>query len=163
MTYRVSVFLLTILMCSPVAAQTPQEQFQSNLTAWQEAVAHNMNRLQERKLAMPVSLPRNSSGCRVSGKTEGLDTILSKRLCGMSRDLGTVTVVSGCRKHGSKRSPKSYHKYSRGCKAADVVISGVKQSTIMRYWAGNGGGGTGSYRSQRIVHVDVGPNRSWHW
>jgi uncharacterized protein YcbK (DUF882 family) len=161
--FRVVMFLLTIILCFPAKAQPPAAQFESNLAAWQEIASRNMKLWQERKLATPVSLPRNTGNCRVSGKTDGLDATLRTRLCGMSRALGPVTVVSGCRKHGSKQAPHSYHKVSRGCKAADVVIPGVKRSAIMRYWGENGGGGTGSYNNQRIVHVDVGPSRTWHW
>ena len=161
--YRVVIVLLTIFLCLPAKAQTPSEQFESNLTVWQKIASSNLKLWQERTLATPVSLPRNSGSCRVSGKTEGLDPTLRMRLCSMSRTLGPVTVVSGCRKHGSKQAPESYHKVSRGCKAADVVIPGVKRSAILRFWGENGGGGTGSYSNQRIAHVDVGPSRSWHW
>ena len=41
-------------------------------------------------------------------------------------------------------------------------IAGVKQSTIIRYWA-NVGGSTGTYRGKTITHVDIGPIRSWRW
>lgn len=160
MMNRFSFGLVTILVCTPAAAQSPQEKTEGNLAIWQEMVERNMKRWRD---TANRTMPGISANCQISGKTNGLDAALRNRLCGMSRALGPVTVVSGCRKHGSRRSPRSYHKYSRGCKAADVVISGVKRSAIKRYWAANGGGGTGTYRNKRIVHVDVGPSRSWHW
>lgn len=89
---------------------------------------------------------------------------LTKNLCKLSRVFGTVEVTSSCRTRKQNRSVKnSYHLYSRGCKAADVQIKGVKGSTILKWWGKNVGGGRGSYRCRRFVHVDVGPARTWHW
>lgn len=111
-----------------------------------------------------ASLPRVSArgDCRVSGKTRGLHPVLMGRLCAMSRQLGPVNVVSGCRRHGSRRAPRSYHRIAVGCKAADVTIAGVGGRTILAHWA-RGGGGRGHYRGRRFVHVDVGPTRAWNW
>lgn len=104
------------------------------------------------------------SGCRVSGKTKGLDGGLMRRLCAMSRSLGPVQVVSGCRTRRTNRGARnSFHLVRRGCRAADVVIPGISGRTILRHWAKHGGGGRGSYSGRRFVHVDVGPSRTWHW
>lgn len=104
--------------------------------------------------------PRFSLGCRVSGKTNGLHPRLRSRLCTMSRQLGPVTVVSGCRNSGTNASPRSYHRRAVGCMAADVRIAGTGGRRILSYWK-KSGGGTGSYCGRSFVHVDVGPTRSW--
>lgn len=108
-----------------------------------------------------VSAPKTF--CRVKGKTRGLNPTLKRRLCVMSHRLGPVQVVSGCRKRGSRRAPNSYHKISRGCKAADIRIAGHSCQSIRAYWNRTGGGGTGCYRRKSISHVDVGTRRSWNW
>ena len=89
---------------------------------------------------------------------------LKDGLCKLSKRYGKIHITSSCRSHKHNRGAKhSYHLYSRGCKAADLYIVGVKGSTIRKWWAKNMGGGRGSYSCRRFVHVDVGTNRTWHW
>lgn len=109
----------------------------------------------------PITAP--SALCRVTGKTRGLHPRLKTRLCAMSRKIGPVQVISGCRAHGSRRAPKSYHRRAVGCKAADVVVKGASRRQVLRYWKRTGGGGRGFYRNRRFVHVDIGPDRTWNW
>lgn len=114
-------------------------------------------------LMIPGARPSLSPACRVTGKTKGLHPQLMRRLCAMSRALGPINVVSGCRAHGSKAAPKSFHRVAVGCKAADLTITGVSGKTILAYWKRTGGGGTGYYCRRSFVHVDIGPTRSWAW
>jgi len=103
---------------------------------------------------------------KVVGPTRGLHPRLRKRLNGLSRHYGRtvrLTPHGGCRKHGSRAAPRSYHKRSRGCRAADVRISGVRGRAILAYWKRTGGGGRGAYCGRSFVHVDIGPSRTWYW
>lgn len=97
-------------------------------------------------------------GCKVTGKTRGLNPRLMARLRRMACALGPVRVVSGCRR---KSLINSMHLYRNGCKAADVLIRGKSCRQIRRYWNRTGGGGTGCYR-RSFPHVDVGPTRQWN-
>lgn len=97
----------------------------------------------------------------LAGKTNGLHPKLKKRLVSMAGHFGkTVTVTSGCRTRANNRGAKnSYH---LRCMAADVRLAGVSSGRIVKYWRANGGGGTGTYGCSP-PHVDIGPNRHWHW
>ncbi len=97
----------------------------------------------------------------ITGKSAGLHPKLVKRLRSMAGNFGkTVIVTSGCRNSRNNRGVKnSYH---LRCMAADVRISGVGAGRIVKYWRANGGGGTGTYGCSP-PHVDIGPNRHWHW
>jgi uncharacterized protein YcbK (DUF882 family) len=87
-------------------------------------------------------------------------------LKGVLRDLGkafgrTVVVTSGHR--GSRQARRgSQH---RTCKAADVRIAGVSAGAIAKWARARGDvGGVGVYCGRRagLVHIDVGPRRSWY-
>lgn len=109
---------------------------------------------------------KETKSCKIGGRFnwEHSDPALTKNLCRMSRELGPIIVTSSCRTRKQNMGVKnSYHLYSRGCKAADLFIKGVKGRTILVWWARNVGGGRGSYRCRPFVHVDTGPNRTWHW
>ena len=73
-------------------------------------------------------------------------------------------IFSGCRTPEHNRAvggaPHSYH---LTCDAADIVIAGVSKEAIRAYVASlPQRGGIGTYCYLSIVHVDVGPVRSWH-
>lgn len=96
------------------------------------------------------------------------DKKLTANLCKLTKRFGAVHVngshFGNCRSRKTNKSVKrSYHLFSRGCKAADIWIKGVSGRTILNWWGENVGGGRGSYRCRKFVHVDVGPNRKWHW
>ena len=96
-----------------------------------------------------------SKGCRIQGKLRGLNSRLIGRLCALSRRYGMVTVTSGCRKHGNKAAPKSFHRTAVGCMAADVKIAGVSKYTIAKWHRRTySSGGTGTYRCSN-THIDV--------
>lgn len=76
-----------------------------------------------------------------------------------------VTIISGCRSNAHNRkiggARKSYH---LRCMAADIRVAGFSDSQVLRYVRTLPGvGGVGTYCRSRMVHVDVGPRRSWYW
>lgn len=77
-----------------------------------------------------------------------------------------ITIISGwrspvyntkLRKKGRLAAKASLHQYGM---AADIKIDGVSSESVWNYVKGLGFGGAGYYHSD-IVHVDVGPPRSW--
>lgn len=108
---------------------------------------------------------RRTKRCSISGLNwKSSDRKLVAGLCKLSKRYGHVYVTSSCRTRKQNRSVKrSYHLYSRGCKASDVYIKGIKGSTILKWWGRNMGGGRGMYHCRGFVHVDTGPTRSWTW
>ena len=116
---------------------------------------------------LPLAFP--SSGARagwLKGNTAGLHPLLRARLYRLHKAYGrpiTVTPGGGCRAHGNRRAPRSWHRRAVGCKAADIIIPGVSRRAILAWWGRNVGGGRGFYCGRSFVHVDVGPNRTWSW
>ncbi|HUG61450.1 MAG TPA: D-Ala-D-Ala carboxypeptidase family metallohydrolase [Methylomirabilota bacterium] len=82
------------------------------------------------------------------------------------KDLGTqfgqpVVVTSGHRGAGRARRGSQH----RACAAADIRIPGVSAGSIAKYARAHAKvGGVGTYCGRRtgLVHVDIGPRRSWH-
>jgi uncharacterized protein YcbK (DUF882 family) len=72
----------------------------------------------------------------------------------------TVVVTSGAR--GASRARKgSLH---RSCKAADIRVPGASASAVAKFARAHPlVGGVGTYCGSRtgLIHVDVGPRRSW--
>ena len=102
----------------------------------------------------------------LSGPAHGLHPRLKAGLYRLHRAFGRpirITPHGGCRRHGNRRAPRSFHRIAAGCKAADIVVPGVARSAILRWWARHMGGGRGFYCGRRFVHVDVGPARTWRW
>lgn len=112
--------------------------------------------------------------CRVSGLNwKGSHPTLKQGLCDLSRALGRV-IVTNTKKHANCRTRKdrtgkrnSWHKYHRGCRAADIRIRGVSSHRIKRWWLRYTAkksyvGGASVYRSG-FVHVDTRTEgaRSW--
>ena len=76
-----------------------------------------------------------------------------------------LVITSGYRSHRHNRriggARRSQHIH---CTAADFYVPGVNKYTLARYLKRlPGRGGVGTYGGNRIVHLDVGPRRSWHW
>ena len=122
----------------------------------------NTNKPQTSKKSYKVS-----TKCQVYGLNwKHADSKLKSGLCKLSKRFGAVQVTpnGSCRtRKGNRGARRSYHLYSRGCKAADLRIKGVAGATILKWWARNIGGGRGYYRCRSFVHVDTGPNRTWYW
>lgn len=75
-----------------------------------------------------------------------------------------IQVSSGYRsKRENRRRGGANKSYHIRCMAADIRIKGVSKQKLARYARSIGGvGGVGTYSCNGIVHVDVGPKRSWH-
>jgi hypothetical protein len=75
-----------------------------------------------------------------------------------------VVVSSGCRStHGNRRAGGAKHSMHLRCMAADIKLSGVSESSLVRAArALPGRGGIGTYCWNSVVHIDVGPKREWH-
>ena len=121
-----------------------------------------------------VPVAEAEAKCRVSGLNwKGSHPTLKQGLCDMSRALGPVIIINtkkhqNCRtKADRKGKPNSWHKYHRGCRAADVRINGVSTKRIKRWWLNYTAkkpylGGASIYGSG-FVHVDTRTEgaRSW--
>lgn len=75
-----------------------------------------------------------------------------------------IQVSSGYRsKRENRRRGGANKSYHIRCMAADIRIKGVSKQKLARYARSiSGVGGVGTYSCNGIVHVDVGPKRSWH-
>ena len=116
-------------------------------------------------LAAATFTPAQAGGW-LSGDIAGLNPSLKAKLYRLHKAFGRpimVTPHGGCRNHGSRRAPKSWHRRAVGCKAADIIVPGVSRQALLNWWARNVGGGRGFYCGRRFVHVDIGPNRTWSW
>lgn len=102
---------------------------------------------------------------KITGPFKGLHPSLKSKLRVIERHFGHVHITphGGCRKHGNRMAPKSYHRIAVGCKAADIIVKGASGKTILSFWQRKGWGGTGYYCGRPFVHVDIGPRRSWKW
>ncbi len=74
-------------------------------------------------------------------------------------------VTSGYRSHRHNRrvggARRSQHLH---CNAIDFRVPGVSKYALARYVKRLAGrGGVGTYCRNNIVHLDVGPRRTWHW
>ncbi|HHN72784.1 MAG TPA: DUF882 domain-containing protein [Thermopetrobacter sp.] len=102
----------------------------------------------------------------ISGPYRGLHPRLKVHLHRLHRVFGRPVRVmphGGCRRHGSRRAPRSFHRIAAGCKAADIVMPGVSGRRILAWWGRHVGGGRGYYCGHAFVHVDIGPPRTWRW
>jgi uncharacterized protein YcbK (DUF882 family) len=76
-----------------------------------------------------------------------------------------VVVTSGFRDSRTNRraggARKSMHVL---CKAADIQVKGVSKWDLAKYLRTvSGRGGVGTYCRTNSVHIDVGPERDWHY
>lgn len=95
----------------------------------------------------------------------GLHPRLRLLLSTVRRHYGRPVVISsGCRsrKHNRRIGGAKRSMHLR-CMAADIKVSGVSKSRLRRYLTRlSGRGGVGTYCGRSIVHLDVGPRRSWY-
>ncbi len=120
---------------------------------------------QKRKNAL-LRLPskRKLTGQRSRGY-RGLNPRLVRLLAAVQRRYGRAVIVSsGCRSYSYNRkiggARKSLHV---GCKAADFKVAGVSKARLRRFVSRlPGRGGVGTYCGRSIVHLDIGPVRSWY-
>ena len=96
----------------------------------------------------------------------GLNPRLVKLLHHVESHFGhRVHITSGCRSKKHNRrvggARKSLH---LSCKAADVRVASISITRLKRFLRTlPGHGGIGTYCNKSIVHIDVGPRRSWHY
>lgn len=104
--------------------------------------------------------PAMGAGCRLSGKTKGINPLLRSRLCEMSRELGAVHIHSGCRTVKTNRGARnSQHLTRNGCRAADVSVKGASHKRVAGWWRAKRYGGYRAYAGH--AHVDVWKIRTW--
>lgn len=112
--------------------------------------------------------------CNVVGLNPKSHNTLKQGLCDLSRTFGQV-VVTNTRAHRNCRTrnsvigkSNSWHKYNRGCRAADIRVRGVSPHRVKRWWLKYTGrqkgvlGGAHVYKSG-FVHLDTRTSgvRTW--
>ncbi|VAW01051.1 hypothetical protein MNBD_ALPHA08-1093 [hydrothermal vent metagenome] len=115
------------------------------------------------------ALPRLPSKRKLTGQRSrgyrGLNPRLVRLLIAVQRRYGRAVIVSsGCRSYSYNRriggARKSLHV---GCRAADFKVAGVSKVRLRRFVSRlPGRGGVGTYCGRSIVHLDIGPVRSWY-
>jgi len=117
---------------------------------------------------------RAEAKCSVSGLNwKGSHPTLKQGLCDMSRALGPIVIINtkkhkNCRTRADpKGKPDSWHKYHKGCRAADIRIRGVSPNRIKRWWLDYTArkpyvGGASIYGSG-FVHVDTRTEGARTW
>ena len=114
------------------------------------------------------------SKCRVSGLNwKGSHPTLKQGLCDLSRALGPVKITNtrahaNCRTRSDRTGKRnSWHKYHRGCRAADIRVRGASPNRVKRWWLRYTAkkpyvGGASVYGSG-FIHVDTRTEgaRSW--
>lgn len=132
----------------------------------------------ERRLKKRAGRKNGKKGWRTRSRRLGYVTVsrsvttscfparLKRLLRKVSRHYGRkLRITSGYRSHRHNRriggARRSQHIH---CTAADFYVPGVNKYALARYLKSlPGRGGVGTYSGNRIVHLDVGPRRSWHW
>ena len=99
---------------------------------------------------------------RIKGLTPRLSQLLRKVESHFGR---RVHITSGCRSkahnHRVGGARKSLH---LKCMAADIKVAKVSKEKLKRFLRTlPNHGGIGTYCNKSIVHIDVGPRRSWHY
>lgn len=112
-----------------------------------------------------VSLKRFAS-LRARAKVSCLPYELKGIIADISSHFGKKVVISSG--HRSKRHnarvggvKRSFH---LTCEAVDLKVPGVSKYKVAAYAKSlSASGGVGTYCRNHIVHIDVGPKRSWHY
>ena len=103
---------------------------------------------------------------RASVGTKCFPQKLNKTLVKIGKRFGKkpVVVSSGYRSPArNRRAGGARGSYHIRCMAADIRIDGVSKHTLARYARTLPEvGGVGLYTCNRIVHIDIGPKRSWN-
>ncbi|MGI9481984.1 MAG: YcbK family protein [Hyphomicrobiales bacterium] len=122
---------------------------------------------QVRLVPLPQEKPENFARPRTKkSKFIGLNKRLALMLHQVERHFGQpVRVTSGCRtKLGNRLVGGARKSYHLKCMAADIRVSSVSQIALRQFLKTlPGRGGVGTYCNKSIVHIDVGPRRSWHY
>jgi uncharacterized protein YcbK (DUF882 family) len=109
-------------------------------------------------LAFPIE------SVEAANKQAGLNVKLRVALARISAHYGKpIQIISGCRSRAHNRAvggrKNSYH---LRCMAADIQIKGVSPGSLKRFADSIPSiGGIGTYCGRSMVHIDVGPQRSW--
>lgn len=117
------------------------------------------------RAARRVSNPPSIRGGSIRGY-RGLNPRLRRLLAVVRRHYGRPVIISsGCRSHRhNRRVGGAKHSLHLRCMAADFKVAGVSKASLRRYVSGlPGRGGVGTYCGRNIVHLDVGPRRSWYY
>jgi uncharacterized protein YcbK (DUF882 family) len=115
-------------------------------------------------LGLLACLALSPVGVEAAEKQAGLNMKLRVALGRISAHYGRpVKIISGCRSRKLNRAvggkKNSYH---LRCMAADIEVAGVSPSQLVRFANKLPAiGGVGTYCGRRMVHIDVGPERSW--
>ncbi len=102
----------------------------------------------------------------LDGPKHGLNKKLVMKLHYIEKVFGKeahITLHGGCRLHGNRMAPKSYHRIAVGCKAADIYMKGVSPWRLYTWCLRHNNGGCGYYCGRSFIHIDVGPKRHWKW
>lgn len=122
--------------------------------------------VQKRPLLTLARIVEGDIPAALRGGKKGLSPRLVNLLSQVERHFGRpVTITSGCRsfKH-NRRVGGARQSYHLRCMAADITVAGVSESQVLRYVSKlPGRGGVGTYCSNSVVHIDVGPRRNWYW
>jgi uncharacterized protein YcbK (DUF882 family) len=97
-----------------------------------------------------------------SVKTSCFPATLRTVLSDIRKQFGKSVIVTSGARGASRARRGSLH---RSCKAADIRVPGVSTSAIVKFARAHAlVGGVGTYCGSRtgLIHVDVGPRRSWH-
>lgn len=135
-----------ILLAAPLAACSPTTDGASHATAYAPSSGAAAGKI------FAKQTPSVSTQC--------LDSDLKQVLADLKSQFGATPIVtSGHRPVGKRKG--SYHPK---CMAADVQIPGVSPRQVAAAAKKHPSiGGVGTYCHTRSVHIDTGPERSWHW
>lgn len=158
---------LSVSSLSATIAQAANNKTVANLAPnfSKSASRHITSKNKTRALRPPArKIPHQIK--RHSGSFRSLHPRLRALLARVERHYGKPVVLSsGCRSHRHNRqiggARKSLH---LRCMAADFKVPGVSKARLRRYVATlSGRGGVGTYCGRSIVHLDVGPRRTWYY
>ncbi len=118
--------------------------------------------LKSRTIASYANIVALRPGVTTKCFPKSLKKVLSEIQGHFGKD--AVLVSSGFRsRQENRRRGGARQSYHLRCMAADIRIDGVPKHRLARFARTlDGVGGVGTYSCNGIVHVDVGPKRTWH-